>query len=106
MRHSSCCGGETDFTELIQANYYATKETKTKPTTTFRRKISERKSKGYQQRVLHLAKLSSKKVKAKWRHHWFKRKKMKEFVARTPSLQEILEERFQAKKKKKSKWHR
>lgn len=26
---------------------------------------------------------------------------MKEFVARTPSLQEILEERFQAKKKKK-----
>lgn len=26
---------------------------------------------------------------------------MKEFVAKTPSLQEILEERFQAKKKKK-----
>lgn len=28
---------------------------------------------------------------------------MKEFVAKTPSLQEILEERFQAKKKKKKK---
>lgn len=41
MRRSSCCGRETDFTELIQANYYATKETKTKPTTAFRRKISE-----------------------------------------------------------------